>query len=69
MTKTQPSDEPDSFLELSRKRRHSTWRELLQLLREHKKWWLTPIVAMMLLLGWLALFAGGSAAPFLYTLF
>jgi hypothetical protein len=45
------------------------WRELWQLLREHKKWWLTPIIVTMLALGWLALFAGGSAAPFIYTLF
>lgn len=65
----QPNDDPERFLELTRKRRNSTGSDLLQLLREHKKWWLTPIIVTMLLLGWLALFAGGSAAPFLYTLF
>jgi len=45
------------------------WLEIWQLLRENKKWWLTPIVLVMLLLGFIALFAGGSAAPFIYTLF
>lgn len=61
--------ESESFAELARAKRRSVWLDVWQLLREHKKWWLTPIVLMMLLLGWLTLFAGGSAAPFLYTLF
>jgi len=65
----QHNDEPERFLELTRTPRRGTWRDLLLLLRDHKKWWLTPIVVMMLVLGWLAIFAGGSAAPFLYTLF
>jgi hypothetical protein len=64
-----PSKESTEFRELARTRRRSIWLDVWQLLREHKKWWLTPIVLMMLLLGWLALFAGGSAAPFIYTLF
>ena len=66
---TQRTPESKSFAELARGRRRSVWLDVWQLLREHKKWWLTPIVLMMLLLGWLALFAGGSAAPFIYTLF
>ena len=64
-----PEDNSSRFAELARTRRRSVWLDVWQLLREHKKWWLTPIVLMMLALGWLALFAGGSAAPFLYTLF
>jgi hypothetical protein len=63
------SEKASSFAKLARARRRSVWLDLWQLLREHKKWWLTPIVLMMLVLGWLALFAGGSAAPFIYTLF
>jgi Family of unknown function (DUF5989) len=66
---TEPSNESKHFAELARARRRSVWLDMWQLVREHKKWWLTPIVLMMLLLGWLALFAGGSAAPFIYTLF
>ena len=57
------------FLEQARGPRRSVWLEVWQLLREHKKWWLTPIVVVMLLLGLAALFAGGAAAPFIYTLF
>lgn len=66
---TDPTPESNRFAELARSRRRSVWLDVWQLLSEHKKWWLTPIVVMMLLLGWLTLFAGGSAAPFLYTLF
>ncbi|HET8933736.1 MAG TPA: DUF5989 family protein [Polyangiales bacterium] len=66
---TERTPESERFAELARAPRRSVWLDVWQLLREHKKWWLTPIVLMMLLLGWLALFAGGSAAPFIYTLF
>jgi Family of unknown function (DUF5989) len=39
-------------------------------LRQNKKLWLLPIIALMLLLGGLLVFAQGSAlAPFIYTLF
>lgn len=37
---------------------------------ERKKYWLAPIVIVLLLLGLLIVFAHGSAvAPFIYTLF
>jgi len=39
-------------------------------LRERKKWWLAPIIVVMLVVGLLLVFAQGSAlAPFIYTLF
>lgn len=34
----------------------------------NKKWWLTPIIAVLLLMGLLILLSGTSAAPFIYTL-
>jgi hypothetical protein len=44
--------------------------ELLQLLLEEKKYWLTPIVLIFVLLGVLMVFSQSSAvAPFIYTLF
>ena len=44
--------------------------ELWQFMRVRKKWWLGPIVVMLLLLGLLIVFTQGSAlAPFIYTLF
>lgn len=44
--------------------------EFWQFLRVRKKWWLTPIVLFLALLGALIIFTEGSAvAPFIYTLF
>lgn len=39
-------------------------------MRERKKFWLAPVIIVLLLLGILIVFGGGSAiAPFIYTLF
>ena len=41
-----------------------------EFLRVRKKWWLTPIVLTLLLLGLILYAAQGSAvAPFIYTIF
>jgi Family of unknown function (DUF5989) len=50
---------------------HSTLlSELLAYMKERKKWWLLPILAVLLLVGALLVFAQGSAlAPFIYTIF
>ena len=45
-------------------------REFLMFLKQEKKYWLTPIVLVLLLFGLLLVFAQSSAvAPFIYTLF
>ena len=45
-------------------------REFWEFLKFRKKWWLTPIFVMLLLLGALIVLTEGSAiAPFIYTLF
>lgn len=44
--------------------------ELWRFMRVRKKFWLLPIVVMMVVLGGLLVLAKGSAiAPFIYTLF
>lgn len=44
--------------------------ELWAFMRVRKKWWLMPLVLVMLLVGMLIVFAQGSAlAPFIYTIF
>ena len=44
--------------------------ELFDFLKARKKFWLLPIVLIMLLLGVLIIFAQGSAlSPFIYTIF
>ena len=45
-------------------------KDLWALMRERKKFWLLPLILVMLLLGMLIVLAKGSAvAPFIYTLF
>ena len=45
-------------------------RDLWGFMRDRKKFWLMPILIVMLLLGVLIVLAQGSAAaPFIYTLF
>jgi uncharacterized protein DUF5989 len=44
--------------------------ELLAFMRVRKKWWLLPLIVVMLFVGALLLFAHGSVlAPFIYTIF
>ena len=45
-------------------------KDLWGFMRERKKFWLVPIILVMVLLGVLIVVAQGSAvAPFIYTLF
>jgi hypothetical protein len=43
--------------------------ELWSFLRYNKKWWLLPILTILLLFGVLLLLSASAAAPFIYTLF
>ena len=46
------------------------FKDLFAFTRERKKFWLIPILIVLLLLGGLIVVAQGSAfAPFIYTLF
>jgi len=48
----------------------SNLAEIWAFLRVRKKWWLAPIVIVLMLLGALIVLTEGSAiAPFIYTLF
>jgi hypothetical protein len=43
--------------------------ELWQFLRENKRWWMIPIITVLLIFGVLVFLSGTAAAPFIYTLF
>ena len=50
--------------------RRSLVSEFWDFLGARKKWWLAPIIVVMVLVGALLVFAQGSAlAPFIYTIF
>jgi hypothetical protein len=49
---------------------NSLVRELWHFMRIRKKWWLLPIIVVLLLMGVLLVFAQTSVlAPFIYTIF
>jgi len=43
--------------------------ELWGFLKQNKKWWLLPILVILLIFGLLILLSGTGMAPFIYTLF
>jgi hypothetical protein len=50
-------------------RRAGTLRDFLGFLNQTKKWWLLPIVLVLLLLGTVLFLSSSVIAPFLYPLF
>jgi hypothetical protein len=64
---TKPNDQ--SFERLAQDRSPGVVSEFWTFLRHNRKWWLTPIVVVLLLLGVLIVLSGTAAAPFIYTLF
>jgi hypothetical protein len=45
-------------------------KDIWLFIKDRKKFWLAPVILILLLLGILIVFSGGSAlAPFIYTLF
>jgi hypothetical protein len=65
------TEKPASAFEkaASEQARGGLLREFWDFLWQSKKWWLLPILAVLLLFGLLALLTGSAAAPFIYTLF
>jgi hypothetical protein len=67
-----PEDSPpdqEKFAEYASQSRTGFVRELLDFLLHNKKWWLTPIILVLLVLGLLVTLGGTGLAPFIYTLF
>jgi len=63
------SSQVDQFCQESQQGRSTLWGEFVAFLKYNKKWWLIPILVMMVLLGSLMFFSGSAAAPFIYALF
>lgn len=46
------------------------YKELIEFLKERKKWWLIPIILFILLFGSIIIVSQGSTvAPFIYAIF
>ena len=50
-------------------KRDSFLTEFAQFLMTNKKWWMIPILVVLLLVGVLLVVGGSGVAPFIYTLF
>lgn len=59
----------NSFSKQSGERRRGPAAEFLQFVLHNKKWWLTPIIVVLVLVGALAVLGGSGVAPFIYSLF
>ncbi len=60
---------PNAFDQQSAAARTSLAGEFLHFLGRTKKWWLLPIVLVVLALGGLMFLSSTAAAPFIYSLF
>ena len=49
-------------------RRRSLASEFLEYLLENKKWWMIPIILVIVILGLLLIASGSAVAPFIYAL-
>jgi hypothetical protein len=63
------TDEKNEFEQLSRQKRMSLTGEFIEFLKHNKKWWLLPVLIMLLGLGLLVLLSSSAIAPFIYPLF
>ena len=66
---SQNDDRSDFARQASAAERPSLARELVEFMRDNKKWWLGPILVVILMVALLAVTGGQAAAPFIYTLF
>jgi Family of unknown function (DUF5989) len=62
-------EESSKFAREARARQQGFLGELWQFITQNKKWWLTPIIIILVAFGLLIALGGTAAAPFIYTLF
>jgi len=68
-TEDRPSQPPTELESLNQQQQPGLMQEFWLFIREEKKWWLTPIVLVLLLVGTLVALTQTGAAPFIYALF
>ncbi len=69
MSETTPHTPSEFEKAASSAQAESLASEFWAFLAQNKKWWLLPILIVMLILGGLILLSMTAAAPFIYTLF
>jgi hypothetical protein len=68
-TQSEQTEQSDELMRQASLPEQSVSAELLDFVKYNKKWWLVPLVVMLLLIGGVIIFGSSVAGPFLYTLF
>ena len=63
---TKPQDDSSDFLEQSEEPEIGLVSEFIEFLFDNKKWWIAPIIIVLLIFGLLIIFGGSAFAPFIY---
>lgn len=66
---TESTSKPVSFAEAAEEQQPSLLVEFGEFLMESKKWWLIPILVVLLLVGVLVFLSSSVVAPFIYPIF
>lgn len=61
--------QPSEFEQAAGEQQPGLMAEFWLFIKEEKKWWLTPIILVLLGVGILVALTSTGAAPFIYTLF
>ena len=69
MSEQRPQDRSREFQAHATEERVGLLAEFWDFVKHNKKWWLLPILIVLLVVGTLVLLSGTAAAPFIYTLF
>jgi hypothetical protein len=62
-------EKPSEFERAGQAKNAGVLAEFMAMLKQNKKYWLLPIILILLLVGILILLGSTAAAPFIYTLF
>jgi hypothetical protein len=62
-------EKPNQFEKADQSQQAGLASEIVQLLKHNKKYWLLPIIVILLVFGVLIILGSTAAAPFIYTLF
>jgi hypothetical protein len=59
----------DQFAQAGRQRRSGLVLEFWEFLKHNKKWWLLPILLVLLVIGLLVVLSGSGVGAWMYTVF
>lgn len=60
---------PNTFSQQASGKQKSVLGEFLTFALQNKKWWLTPIIVLLILVSVLIILGGSGVAPFIYSIF